>query len=155
MAAASLDLRLANRRVSGGPFDHSLAREAGDEARGVGVVAAVDPQFAAGREALDERAAVEALEPRGPCRGGHRVGERESVDRRQRLVAQDGDGEPGIEDLVRAREAGEGQRQFTLRVAIMKLAGIGDDRPACAARDRAARRLRSRRRRCGAATSAG
>ena len=50
-------------------------------------------------------------------------------------MTEHGDGEPGVEDLVIAGKAREGQREFALRIAIMELAGIGDDRPAGAARD--------------------
>ena len=50
-------------------------------------------------------------------------------------MAQHGDGEPGVEDLMIAGEHGEGQREFALGIAVMELPGVGDDRPAGTARN--------------------
>src|SRR5687767_7283933 len=93
----------------------------GDRARRRRVVRPVEPDLAAGGQEVVQRTGGETLQARrpfGPAEGSAKswFGQSEAI-----LVAQHRHGEGGIQRLVAAGEAGQGQAQFAPLVAIVKM----------------------------------
>ena len=94
----------------------------GDRAGRSGIVGSVEPELRSRGQQIADRARPEQLQPRRPFRPAHCGAERGLGDCEARLVAQHRHGEAGIGRLVRAGEAGKGQIEAAVPVAIMEAA---------------------------------
>ncbi len=132
-AAGVLRLEHPGHEVERPVGERVTAEGVGDRPRRRGVMPAVEPHLAAGRQARDERAVVELLQPRRPFGPAHRRAQRAVGDRHGVLRAQHRDRQRGIVELMRAGEARQRQRDLAPAVAQMERALVHRGIPVVAA----------------------
>jgi hypothetical protein len=99
--------------------------EVGDRSSGRGIVPAVQPQLRSRRDEVVKRAGTQPLKPSRPFRPAHCCPKRRVGNGDRLLVAEYCDCEAGVHRLVRAVQAGEGEIQLALGVAVVEPLRVG------------------------------
>ena len=118
---ASLLASRPKTRWNGRPAGTWPRKKSATARAAAGIVAAVEPELGLGGQQVAQRPGREPLQPGRPFGPAHRRrAARLRGSASALLVAQHRDGERGVHRLVRAGQAGQGQVERAVRVAIMR-----------------------------------